>query len=273
MSENKTIQPFPPLGTVCKKRFPFSLACPSFVYPAGYAENVRHLAPFVDEIELLFFESRFRDSLPSPALIRELAQLARSGGITYNVHLPTDICLGHCDAAVRRTAVEVLKQMIDCCAPLTPTTFTLHLEQDPTGSSVRRWQDNLVASLDAVLSLGLPGRRISVETLDYDFDLAAPVIEQHDLSVCMDMGHLMVHGIDITNFFDKWRKRITIAHLHGVDGHRDHLSLDRLPAARMTMVVDILRRFAGVVSLEVFSLGALNPSMAHLLHRWAGPTA
>ena len=60
--------------------FTFSLACPSFVYPADYVDNVRHLAPFVDEIELLFFDSRFANSPPSPALVKELAQLARSGG-------------------------------------------------------------------------------------------------------------------------------------------------------------------------------------------------
>jgi hypothetical protein len=95
MSENKRTNdtsPFLPWQPCVKNGSPFPCACPSFVYPAGYVDNVRHLAPHVDEIELLFFESRFADSLPSRALIRELAQLARSGDITYNVHLPTDIC-------------------------------------------------------------------------------------------------------------------------------------------------------------------------------------
>ena len=203
MSENKrkTIQSFPPLATVCKKRFPFTLACPSFVYPAGYLDNVRHLAPFVDEIELLFFESRFRDSLPSAALIRDLVQQARSGQITYNVHLPTDIYLGHRDAGVRQTAVDVLRQLIDRCAPLNPTTFTLHLIRDPSEPDHRRWQANSAASLEAVLATGVPSRRIGVENLDDDIEQVAPVIEDLDLSVCMDMGHLMAHEVDMTSFF------------------------------------------------------------------------
>ena len=271
--KRKTMQSFPPLATVCKKRFPFSLACPSFVYPAGYADNFRHLAPFVDEIELLFFESRFPDSLPSSALVRELAQLARTGGITTNVHLPTDIYLGHRDADVRQTAMEVLAQLIDRCAPLNPTTFTLHLVRDPSEPDDRRWQANAAASLEAVLAAGLPGRHISVETLDYDFEIAAPVIEHLDLSVCMDMGHLMVHGVDITTFYDRWEPRITIAHLHGVDGAQDHLPLDRIAAAHMVRVMDILKRFSGVVSLEVFSFQALNASMANLLDQWFGRKA
>ena len=93
---------FPPLDTDCKQAFPFSLACPSFVYRAGYADNVRHLAPAVDEIQLLFFESRSAQSLPSQRLIRELAELADDKALTYSVHLPTDIYLGHTDPAARR---------------------------------------------------------------------------------------------------------------------------------------------------------------------------
>jgi hypothetical protein len=148
MPENKRpTQSYPPLATVCKKQFPFSLCCPSFVYPAGYVDNVRQLAPFVDEIELLFFESRFADSLPSREMIRELVQLARSGDITYNVHLPTDICLGHRDAGVRQTAVDVLTRTIARCAPLDPTTFTLHLARDSSEPDYRRWQANVVTSL------------------------------------------------------------------------------------------------------------------------------
>lgn len=266
--KKKTIQSFPPLATVCKKRFPFTLACPSFIYPAGYLDNVRHLAPFVNEIELLFFESRFKDSLPSPALIRELALHARTGQITYNVHLPTDIYLGHRDAGFRQTAVEVLTQLFDRCAPLNPTTFTLHLIRDPSEADHRRWQARSAASLEAVLAAGVPSRRISVENLDYDVERIAPVIEDLNLSVCMDMGHLMAHEVDMKVFFDRWKERITIAHLHGVDGEQDHLPLDRLSPDRMVKVLEILQQFSGVVSLEVFSFQALNTSMAHLLSQW-----
>lgn len=267
-NKKKTIQSFPPLATVCKKRFPFSLACPSFVYPAGYVDNVRHLAPFVDEIELLFFESRFADSLPSHGMIRELEQLARSDSITYNVHLPTDIFIGHRDAAVRQTAVEVLVQTIDRCMPLDPTTFTLHLNRDSSEPDDRRWQTNAAASLEAVLATGLPGRRLSVENLDDSLDLAAPLIRQSDLSVCMDMGHIMARGGNINAFFDRWHERISVAHLHGVNGERDHLPLDRLSDALMIEVLDLLKRFRGVVSLEVFSFDALNASIKHLRHEW-----
>lgn len=273
MSENKTktTHSFPPLKTECKKRFPFTLACPSFVYPAGYVDNVRHLAPYVDEIELLFFESRFADSLPSRRMIRELKLLAGSGGLTYNVHLPTDICLGHRDAAVRRKSAEVLARTIDRCMPLDPTTLTLHLGRDSSEPDDRRWQANTSTSLEAVLATGISGRRLSVENLDDGLEPAVPLIRQFDLSVCMDMGHIMARGGDIKVFFDRWHKRISIAHLHGVDGERDHLPLNRLSNALMIQVLDLLNRFSGVVSLEVFSFEGLNSSMHHLRNAWGRP--
>jgi sugar phosphate isomerase/epimerase len=267
--KRKTIASFPPLATVCKNRFPFSLACPSFIYPAGYADNVRLLAPYVDEIELLFFESRFKDSLPTPDLIRELEQLAHSGRITYNVHLPTDIYLGDRDAGVRQTAVDVVRQLIDRCAPLNPTTFTLHLNRDPSESDNRCWQARSAASLEAVMAAGVPSRRISVENLDGDVERAAPVIEDLDLSICMDMGHLMVHEADVATFFDRWKERITVAHLHGVNRAEDHLALDNLSSDRMVKAMEILRQFRGVVSLEVFAFQALNASMTCLIDQWS----
>lgn len=257
-----------PLENPAKQVYPFALACPSFVYRTGYAENVRQLAPFVDEIQLLFFESHFADSLPSPALVQELARLGREGHITFNVHLPSDIYLGHREASERRRAETVLTDLISRCEPLEPSTFTLHLERDASEPDDGRWQANTIASLKAVLAAGTISRRISVENIDYDFNLAAPVVEQLDLSVCMDMGHLMAHGKVLTPFFERWQDRITIVHLHGVDGANDHLPLDRLAPGPMAEVMDLLNRFAGVVCLEVYSVAPLNASMAHLQNEW-----
>jgi sugar phosphate isomerase/epimerase len=84
----------------------------------------------------------------------------------------------------------------------------------------------------------------------------------------MDMGHLMAHEVDMTVFFNRWKERTTVIHLHGVDSAQDHLPLDRLSSARMVRVIEILKQFSGVVSLEVFSAPALNASMTHLLDQW-----
>lgn len=271
MSDNVQSKPtFPPLDIACKHRFPFRLACPSFVYPAGYADNVRHLGPFVDEIQLLFFESQ-AESIPSRDLIRELADLAVKNQITYHVHLPSDIYPGHPDPSERLRAADTVHQMMQRCAPLTPSTYTLHLNRNPEDQpavSIARWQAYLLDTIDRMLPADMDHRQISVETLDYPFEQVAPVITASDLSVCMDMGHLMVHGVDIKAFFQYWEDRITIVHLHGVDGATDHLPLDRLSADRMLTVLNILQSFSGVVALEVYSQPGLNASLAHLVDQW-----
>lgn len=264
--------PFAPLEHPCRQLFPFILACPSFVYPAGYLDNVRLLAGFVDEIQLLFFESRPTKRLPSTRLIRELANLADTTDITYNVHLPTDIFLGHPDPLERRRSTDAVQQILDRCGPLAPSTFTLHLNRNPDdikGVPVSTWQEMMTDSLAKILRRFPESRRISVETLDYPFEQVAPVVTGLNLSVCMDMGHLMVHGVDLCGFFAVWESRITIIHLHGVDQARDHLPLNRLSQLHMHRVLDILRTFSGVVSLEVYSQPALDASLAHLLdQRW-----
>jgi hypothetical protein len=223
--------PFPPLATVCKKRFPFSLACPSFVYPAGYVDNVRHLAPFVDEIELLFFESRFADSLPVPALIRELAQLSRSGDITYNVHLPTDIYLG---TGTRRApngggCADPNHRPLRAAGPhhLYPAPERDH--PNPTTGAGRPTHD---IAMEAVLTTGISGRRISVENLDYDLNWP-PRSPTWILACAWTWATSWHRGATLTTFFDRWRERITMPAPAWCGRRHDHLPLDRLSDALM----------------------------------------
>jgi len=269
--EKTKLSSFPLLQTSCKQRFPFAVACPSFVYPMGYVENVRRLSPFVDEIQLLFFESR-PESLPSPALVRELSDLAAGQGVGYHVHLPSDIYPGHPDPDERRRAVEAIRTIVERCRVLSPSTFTLHLERNPAGTEnlpVERWQQYLLESLARMLPANTHTREISVETLDYPLEWVAPVIEAMDLSVCMDMGHLLVQGVDLRDFYENWKDRITVVHLHGVDGSKDHLSLNRLSDERMKTVFGLLQALKKVVVLENYAFPRLDASLACLAETWS----
>ena len=79
---------------VLKGAFPFRLAATSYIIPADILPNVRFLGPFVDEVELVLFESAYESNLPSEETIRELKSLASGMNLTYNVHLPTDAFVG-----------------------------------------------------------------------------------------------------------------------------------------------------------------------------------
>jgi sugar phosphate isomerase/epimerase len=113
-----------------------------------------------------------------------------------------------------------------------------------------------------VLDTGIDSRHISIENLNYDFRLAAPIVETLDFSVCMDMGHLLARGEALAPFYTRWQDRIPVVHLHGVEGTKDHLPLDRLSEPAAAEVLTLLEGFLGVVSLEVYSVASLEASLA-----------
>ena len=256
---------------IYKNRFPFRIGTTSFIYPDHYAANVQKLGPFFDEIELLFFESRYADSLPSRAVIRELQDLAVEYGITYNTHLPVDVFLGDADTARRTRAVDTIQRFMDRTRPLEPTTSTLHLvkpEAIQNETDIQHWQDALSRSMESLTGKEIHGSRISIENLLYPMDLVESVIRKCQLSVCLDIGHMILSGQDIKNTFQTWKDRTAIVHLHGVSGGTDHHSLDQLASRYLTQVLAELRDFTGTVSLEVFSFINLHRSITFLEDAW-----
>jgi sugar phosphate isomerase/epimerase len=246
-----------------KQRYPFRLGTTSFIYPAGYASNVRKLAPLVDEIELLLFES---NHLPSRDDINELQSLAQVHNITYNVHLPMDIDMAADRPAMRRQSVSLIAKAMDRVAPLHPTTQTLHLpfNQSPQDfERVDEWQSRSMESITWLLdTTGVAANKISIETLDFPPDWLLPIVEMLDLSVCVDVGHLILYGFDLKKVLDKFAARTTILHLHGVSAGRDHLAVGRIKLGDRKTISRYLINFKESVSIEVFSLSHLKESMA-----------
>lgn len=256
------MQDYPLLPKSYKDLFPFKICTTSFIYPADYIPNVQRIGPFVNEIELLFLESG-KASLPDRAVIHELAGLSDALNVTYNIHLPTDISPGSSDLRKRQTAVDSLKQVFDLTEILSPTTYTLHLPQSTNQEmTVGVWRDNINACLDQLVDKVVPGEKISVETLSYPFDLVAPVIEAFHLSVCLDLGHLIVYGYDVARAFNAWLDKTTIIHFHGVDAKKDHVSLERMDKGIFDDIMNLMSRFSGVLSVEVFSFEDLKSSLA-----------
>jgi sugar phosphate isomerase/epimerase len=258
---------YPTLPQSFKQRFPFRLSVPSFIYPADYVTNVQRLGPFVDEIELLLFESG-AGNLPSTEEIHRLAALAQELHISYNVHLPTDLDLAAADPDSRRHALERLAAVLAMVRPLKPTTHTLHLDyhqKDTSPESIEQWQNRAMSAMDELLrDTVVPPGGISIETLDYPSAWFAPLITRLDLAVCLDAGHIVHHELDLPSVLALFSQRITICHLHGVDQGKDHLSLDKLASEPKHILRRFLQNFRGTVSLEVFSFDRLRDSLSCL---------
>jgi sugar phosphate isomerase/epimerase len=255
----------PILSTSFKNRFPFTLATTSFIYANDYAPNVRRLGPFVDEIELLLFES---GSLPSRETVRELAALSREHAIGYNIHLPSDVSIGHSTPGRREVAVASLLRVFERVFPLSPSTLTLHIPWDGPSrlpEFFHPWKDRVRQSLVELIPAVDSPARISVETLDYPLEWLGDVIDEAGLAVCADVGHLLLQGPgELPRVFDCFGSRVSIIHLHGVENGRDHLPLDRLPKAAAETILNVLADFRGIVSLEVFAFDALEASLKWL---------
>ncbi len=255
MVDNRT------LGKSFKGKYPFRIGTTSFIYPDLYSENVKKLAPFVDEIELLFFESRHPDSLPDEYEIKELANLKRTFDITYNIHLPTDIVIAAANPNERKAAVETISRVIAMTSELDPVTYTLHIPYVTYPGGPNVWQAYLIKGLATLFENGMDQSLISLETLDYSPVLFYEALERFDVSICLDVGHLFIHGFDPLKYYEKFRDRISIIHLHGVANGSDHLSLDKLNDKYCEIVRRLLKKFTGSLSIEVFSFNDLKSSL------------
>uniref|UniRef100_A0A7C4MQK7 Sugar phosphate isomerase/epimerase n=1 Tax=Desulfatirhabdium butyrativorans TaxID=340467 RepID=A0A7C4MQK7_9BACT len=238
---------------VFKKRFSFSLGTTSFIFPEDWVGNARKLAPIVDEIELLVFESDPITGLPDPVAVECLRRIGKEMDVLYNVHLPTDVQFGSPDPAAARLACERIASVVQRMTSLDPTAWILHLDGLKGNESLEMWTHRMEEGLSMLqAAVGGPLRRICLETLDGPPEYLIPLVDRFQTGICLDIGHLLVHGRDAAAFFEAHRDRIDMIHVHGVQGERDHLSLDCLNAEQADVVCGILEHYAGHVSIEVF---------------------
>jgi len=209
-----------------------------------------------------FFESS-EESLPSKREAETLAQLGKEFDLTYNVHLPTDISLTESDPRERWRAVEAIRYIIDITSPLSPSTYTLHLPDEHnfrTKADLEQWQETAYKNMEHLLSeveaLTADPSLLSVETLKYPFEWVGKIITDFSLSVCMDIGHLILCGSDVEAVFRQYSEVIPVIHLHGVENGRDHVALDRLSEKQTALVMSILKRFRGVCHWRSFLMNA-----------------
>ncbi len=261
---------YPLLEESYKNRFRFEFGTTSYIYPDYLVKNVRLLGPFLDQIELLLFESK-RDSLPSEKDMAEIKRMGEEMEVSFNVHLPLDVSLTEESETSAQKAMEACRRVIGLCSQLKPFTWTLHLpfgEENRDRDTVSRWRERTYRRMEHFLKNNIEPSRFSIENLSYPFEWIAPVISDFGLSVCLDIGHLILYELGRPEaFFNQYHESIVIIHLHGVENGRDHISLDRMNPQNLHEVMGILERFKGIVSLEIFSFEDLTRSLT-VLKNW-----
>ena len=262
---------YPPLPKSYKGMFPFRIGTTSYIYPDGYLPNVTALAPFVDEIEILLFESTSADHLLSPKEISDLGRLAKKHRLTYNVHLPIDLHLGDDDRYLREQATETILRIINRVSPLSPTTCTLHLiypDRTCNANLLKNWQKNIHHSLSLLLGAGINAEDITIENLNYPFEWLQPLLNDFYFQICLDFGHIFRYAHNADFIFDNFGTRVTLMHISGLDNDQDHISLERLTSGQLAQIIKALKQFSGAVSVEVFSFDDLKSSLSVLEKCW-----
>lgn len=240
--------------------FPFRLGTSSYIIPADILPNANYLAGKVKDIELILFEvDNGPNNLPPPDVIEELAKIAREQDLTFTVHLPLDLKLGH-DGSEQDISLAKAKRVIECTRGLDPWAYVLHLD----GRSVKdtndveliaRWQDHSVRALEIVSEWAGGAEKLAVENLEtYPLDFIQPVLDRIPVSRCVDIGHLWLDGHDPIPYLHAALPRTRVIHIHGI-AERDHRSLAFMPQEKVRAVWDELLRlkYAGVLTLEIFS--------------------
>jgi sugar phosphate isomerase/epimerase len=255
-----------------KGLFPFKLATTSYIYPDHIVPNVAMLAPFLDEIEIVLFESNGVDNYPDQAEMKGLTDLSLFQGVRYHVHLPIDIYLGERDEAIRTQGVSTVKKVMERTLCLNPSLYTLHFEmRDSHGheeTDIDAWRRRLIRSAQDVVNWEIEPKRISIETLGYPFERIEDIINDFGFSICLDIGHLLIREQDLLAYLERYRDNISIIHLHGFEIGSDHVGIDRLNRETLGLIISWLRDFTGIVSIEVFSYDDLRRSLEILEQGW-----
>lgn len=238
-----------PISPQRPQNLPWVLAAPSCVLPAPVSENCIFLAPEFDEIALAFFETEACLAYTGQDLPPGLAQLP----VSWHMHLPLDLPWG---AGVERVA-EIVLELRRRIAFLSPGSFVLHPPQEP---------DQLAGLALLLEKGGLPLEALLVENIA-GRDLAQhwQVISGLGLGVCLDLGHMLVHGqedfLDLPELFSRTR----MVHLNAPDPLKParHASLSLLDGRGRAIMTRLLDGLApgGVVVLELFNEEALCDSL------------
>lgn len=248
------------------KNMPCRLGTTSYIIPADILPNLRFLADRVDDVELVLFESDEYSNLPSKADVGEMSKIAKDNDLTFTVHLPLDAWPGSTDELIRKNSMEKWFRVMELTQILEPFAWIVHLNDAPNNDFSARsvWQDQCAKSL-VDLTRRTDAQLLCIETLGYDYNWVWPIVSENKCSVCMDIGHLLVNGYDVSAYCETWLKHTRVLHVHGVNrAGRDHVDLSHMDQELLRYLLMNLKNknsIPRVMTLEIFSQKDLEKSI------------
>jgi sugar phosphate isomerase/epimerase len=172
--------------------------------------------------------------------------------MVYSLHLPFRYLDVSCPIErIRLASVGSILDAIELAADLSPNNYVIHLTGN-VFTSYRSGLDPLVGevmahveeSLDRITRLVNPSQLLVENLPQVDFDYFMRAVKRLGLSVCMDIGHVVLQGGDYLEFARSYSSLIREIHLHDVI--RSH------PADSIQVVKDHQAIGTGMLDFEQF---------------------
>jgi len=257
-----------------KQHYPFRIGTTSYIIAADIIPNVEILASLVDDVELLLFESDEISNLPDDYVLEQLRVIAAENKLSYTVHLPLDIRLGAEVEEERLISVQKCLRVIELMDGVNPFAYVLHFSNtsftamdEMSAEQWELWLKQLDRSMTEITAAGVDPESLCIETLSYDFGRIFPIVEKHGLSICLDIGHIMMYGGAVDEYLERYLERTRVLHIHGIKSGKDHASLAHLDEDILALVFERLKRKGErqrVVTIEVFGENDLVESCSCL---------
>jgi len=167
----------------------------SWQKPGTYLENVEILHDFADFVELLVYTW---DKTTKNTLEKEIDKIQKK--TKFSVHLPTD-------------TLENCKKAIEYFSNKNPYRLTIH----PFGDK-KEFRKVIEKGIDLV------GEKLCLENLENnDFFDYHNFVEDLEVSITMDYGHLLIIKKNPQEFYEKYADQIKEIHYHGVISEKGHV--------------------------------------------------
>ncbi len=229
----------------------FQVAAPSWVIPGTIVENCRFLAGKVDEIALLFFETKSCLAYTKADLPQELAEI----GLSFHIHHPLDLPWHEGGAAVAQTVIALNEK----AAHLNPAAHVIH----PPAAG--RSAAGLIYDFAEVISRSdiKPGTVLFENIKENSLLGIGGVIADCDMKICLDLGHILAYAQDDLLYDESIDGLVSMLHLNAPGPGGRHLGLDTLDVAGLEIMSILLKMVAndGTLTVEVFEEGPFFKSL------------
>ncbi|MDY6821923.1 MAG: hypothetical protein SVN78_09925, partial [Deferribacterota bacterium] len=189
--------------------------------------NIKQVKPFVDSIELLYFEGMKKVDLPTK---REIEYINRSD-LDYVVHLPIDT-----------KNFKKIENFIKSFNQVNNVKyFIIHIDYNKKAIKFLKYLKDKYK------------KNILAENYDNKIDNLNKFV-RNNIDICLDIGHILhLHPMFIKKFLNKNKNAIKYLHLHGSTGGKDHKSIKMLREDLLLFILNCSIANNITLCVEVFS--------------------